>query len=239
MGPAVSLSSGLLWLLFLAPLAITLGTQQLLRGVYGRYSEIRNRAGITGAEAARALLDAHHLQRVGVQRTNGTLSDNYNGETKTLTLSRAVALEPSVAALGISAHEVAHAYQDAEGDRAYRARRSIGEPLAELAPWFTFCLLGGYWLGVPVLVLAALVYAAGLVVFAVATLPVEFGASHRALGVLREEGLTDAEEEKGVRRVLRAAALTYVVGLFDRLGYFLVLLVAAEVMRRYGIGGRQ
>jgi Zn-dependent membrane protease YugP len=92
---------------------------------------------------------------------------------------------------------------------------------------------------VPVLVLAALVYAAGLVVFAVATLPVEFGASHRALGVLRETGLTDAEEEKGVRRVLRAAALTYVVGLFDRLGYFLVLLVAAEVMRRYGIGGGQ
>lgn len=220
------------WLVLLVPLVISLGVQQLLRSVFRRYREVRNHAGLPGAEIARALLDAHGLQRVGIKPVPGYLSDSYDGEKKTLSLSDAVASEASVSAMGIAAHEVAHAYQDAEGDRAYRARRSIAEPLADLAPGFSFCLIGGFWLGVPILVLLALVYAAGLVVFAFATLPVEFGASRRAVTVLRETGLADAAEEQGVRRVLSAAALTYVVGLFDRLGYFLALVVVAEVMRR-------
>jgi Zn-dependent membrane protease YugP len=230
-------NAGLIWLLLLVPLVVSLGTQQLLRSVYRRYRAVRNHAGLTGAEAARALLDAHGLQRVRIRPVAGTLTDNYDGDNKTLSLSRPVGGEASVSALGISAHEVAHAYQDAEGNRAYRARRSIGEPLAALAPLFSFCLIGGYWFRVPELVVLALVYAAGLVLFAFATLPVEFGASHRAIGVLHETGLTDAEEETGVRRVLSAAALTYVVGLLDRLGYFLALLIIAEVMRRYVAGG--
>ena len=156
---------------------------------------------------------------------------------KILSLSQPVATEPSVSAMGIAAHEIAHAYQDAEGDAAYRARRSIGEPLASLSPWFGFALIGGYWFGVPSLVVLALVYVAGLVVFAFATLRVEFGASRRAVRVLRQTGLTDESEEEGVRRVLSAAAITYVVGLLDRLGYFLVLLFIAVAMRRYGAGG--
>jgi Zn-dependent membrane protease YugP len=221
------------WLLLLVPLLISLGVQQLLRRTFRRYRAVRNHAGITGAQTARALLDAHHLQRVGIQAVPGVLTDNYDGDKKLLSLSRSVAEEPTVSALGIAAHEVAHAYQDAERDPAYRARRSIAEPLAGLAPFFSFSLIGGYWFGVPELVVLALVYAGGLVLFAIATLPVEFGASHRAVNVLGQTGLTDASEQRGVRRVLSAAALTYVVGLFDRLGYFFALLVVAELMRRY------
>jgi Zn-dependent membrane protease YugP len=221
------------WLLLLVPLLISLGVQQLLRRTFRRYRAVRNHAGITGAQTARALLDAHHLQRVGIQAVPGVLTDNYDGDKKLLSLSRSVAEEPTVSALGIAAHEVAHAYQDAERDPAYRARRSIAEPLAALAPFFSFSLIGGYWFGVPALVVLALVYAGGLVLFAIATLPVEFGASHRAVNVLGQTGLTDASEQRGVRRVLSAAALTYVVGLFDRLGYFFALLVVAELMRRY------
>jgi Zn-dependent membrane protease YugP len=221
------------WLLLLVPLLISLGVQQLLRRTFRRYRAVRNHAGITGAQTARALLDAHHLQRVGIQAVPGLLTDNYDGDKKLLSLSRSVAEEPTVSALGIAAHEVAHAYQDAERDPAYRARRSIAEPLAALAPFFSFSLIGGYWFGVPALVVLALVYAGGLVLFAIATLPVEFGASHRAVNVLGQTGLTDASEQRGVRRVLSAAALTYVVGLFDRLGYFFALLVVAELMRRY------
>ena len=80
-----------------------------------------------------------------------------------------------------------------------------------------------------------LIYAAGLVVFAFATLPVEFGASRRAGNVLQQTGLADASEQRGVRRVLAAAGTTYVVGLFDRLGYFVALLFVAEAMRRYAL----
>jgi uncharacterized protein len=137
-----------------------------------------------------------------------------------------------VAALGIAGHEVSHAYQDADGSRAFRARSSIGRPLAQLAPWSTVFLIAGFWFGVPLFVVLSLLFVGGLVLFALATLPVEIGASHRALTVLRATGLADAAEYGEIRRVLRAAALTYVVGILDRLGYFLVLLFVAEAARR-------
>ena len=88
------------------------------------------------------------------------------------------------------------------------------------------------WFGVPVFIVLSLLFVGGLVLFALATLPVEIGASQRALGVLRQTGLADAAEFGEIRRVLRAAALTYVVGILDRLGYFLVLLFVAEATRR-------
>ena len=137
-----------------------------------------------------------------------------------------------MAALGIAAHEVSHAYQDAEGSRAYRARHTIGEQLAQIAPWSGIFLIGGFWFGVPIFIALSLVFVGGLVVFAVATLPVEFGASHRALELLMQTDLADERELRGTRRVLRAAALTYVVGLLDRLAFFLVVLFFAEAARR-------
>jgi Zn-dependent membrane protease YugP len=224
-----------IWLLLLVPLTASLGSQLLVRSTYRRYSAVPNHARRAGAEVARTLLDAHGLQRVRIRSVPGSLSDNYDGERKRLSLSRAVATDRTVSAMGIAAHEVAHAYQDAEGDRAYKARRTIAEPLAGLAPWFGIALIGGYWFGIEALVVLTLIYAAGLVLFAFATLPVEFGASRRAGEVLRQTGLADASEQRGVRRVLAAAGATYVVGLFDRLGYFLVLLFVAEAMRRYGL----
>jgi uncharacterized protein len=224
-----------IWLLLLVPLAASLGSQRLVRSTYRRYSAVANHAGRAGADIARTLLDAHGLQRVRIRSVPGSLSDNYDGERKRLSLSRAVATERSVSAMGIAAHEVAHAYQDAEGDRAYKARRTIAEPLAGLAPWFGIALIGGYWFGIEELVVLTLIYAAGLVLFAFATLPVEFGASRRAEEVLRQTGLADASEQRGVRRVLAAAGATYVVGLVHRLGSFLVLLFVAVAMRRYAL----
>ena len=220
------------WLVLLVPLLVAIGVQLLLRSVFRRYRAVHNRANLTGMQIARALLDAHRLRRVGLRRVSGFLTDNYDGDRKVLSLSTVVADERSVSSLGIAAHEVGHAYQDAEGDRAYRARRSLAEPLAGLAPWFSFCLIGGYWFGIPILVALALTYAAGLVLFALATVPVEVGASHRAVNVLKETGLADSSEERGVRRVLTAAAVTYVVALIDRLAYFLALLFLAEATRR-------
>src|SRR5919202_421940 len=91
--------------------------------------------------------------------------------------------------LGLAAHEVGHAYQDAEGSRAYRLRKSVGEPLARLAPWSGVFFIGGFWFGVPILTALSLIYLGGLVVFALVTLTVELGASRRALSVLHQSGL--------------------------------------------------
>jgi Zn-dependent membrane protease YugP len=222
----------LFWLLLLAPLVVGLLVQRRLRSVFARYRAVGNRAGVTGAELARTLLDAHGLGRVRLEPTPGFLSDHYDGATHTLRLSEVVARERSVAAVGIAAHEVSHAYQDAEGSRVYRARRAVGEPLAKLAPWSGFFFIGGFWLDIPILMVLAIAYAAGMVVFALATLPVELGASHRALALLRGTGFTDAEETGEIERVLRAAALTYVVGLLQQLGLLFALVLVAEAARR-------
>jgi uncharacterized protein len=219
-----------LWLLFLVPLLLGLAVQQRLRSVFRRYHAVPNRVGATGADAARALLDVHGLRHVRLELSPGTLTDHYDGEARALRLSPVVGGERSVAALGIAAHEVSHALQDAEGSRAYRWRHSIGEPLAQFAPFSGFVLMGGFWFGSPVLIVLGLAYGAGLVLFALATLPVELGASRRALRLLQQTRLVDAREARGVRRVLRAAALTYVVGLLDRLGMFLVLVIVAEAV---------
>jgi Zn-dependent membrane protease YugP len=223
--------TALLLLLFLVPLLLALGVQLLLQSVFRQYRAIRNHALATGAAVARGLLDAYGLQRVPVEVTPGFLTDHYDGDAKTLRLSEVVANEQSVASLGIAAHEASHAYQDAVGSRSYRVRRAVGEPLAALAPWSGLFLIGGFWFGVPVLVLLSLVYAAGLVLFALATLPVELGASHRALALLRSTGLADERDVHGVRRVLSAAALTYGVGLLDRLGFFFLLVFVSELTR--------
>lgn len=222
----------LLWLLLLVPLIAGFLVQRRLRSVFARYRAVANRAGVTGAELARALLDAHGLGAVRLELASGFLSDHYDGAARSLRLSEVVARERSVAALGIAAHEVSHAYQDAEGSRVYRVRRAVGEPLAKLAPWSGFFFIGGFWLGVPILMVLAIAYVAGMVVFALATLPVEFSASRRALTLLRSTGLTDAEETGEVERVLRAAALTYVVGLLQQLGLLFALVLAAEATRR-------
>ena len=222
----------LFWLLLLVPFVAGVLVQRRVRSVFARYRAVANRAGVTGAQLARALLDAHGLGRVRVELTPGFLSDHYDGAAETLRLSEAVARESSVAALGIAAHEVSHAYQDAEGSRVYRARRAVGEPLARLAPWSGFFFIGGFWLGIPILMVLSLVYVAGMVIFALATLPVEFGASRRALTLLRSTGLTDPEETGEVERVLRSAALTYVVGLLQQLGLLFALVLVAETTRR-------
>ena len=224
--------TAVVWLLLLVPLVLGLGAQGLVRSTFRRYGAIPNHAGVTGAEAARALLDRHGLRGVSVETVPGFLTDHYDGEAKALRLSEPVGNERSVAALGITGHEVSHAYQDAEGSGTYRARQSIGVQLAQFAPWSTFFLIAGFWFGVPLFIVLSLVFVGGLVLFALATLPVEIGASQRALMLLRETGLADPGEYREIRSVLRAAALTYVVGLLDRLGFFLVLLFVAEAARR-------
>jgi hypothetical protein len=221
----------LLALLFV-PLVLGLGAQRRVAAAFARYRAVANHAGVSGGEVARALLDAHGLRSVRLELVPGMLSDRYDGARRALGLSRDVADERSVAAIGIAAHEVAHAYQDAEGNLAYRVRQAVAKPLMRLAPWSGLIFIGGFWLGVPVLVVLSLIYGSGLVVFAIVTVPVEVGASRRAMSLLERTGLADQREVQGVRRVLNAAALTYIVGVLQRLGWFLALVFIALAARR-------
>ena len=150
--------SAAIWLLLLVPFLLGLAVQGLVRSAFRRYSTVANHSGVTGAEAARALLDAHGLQRVGIEIIPGFLSDHYDGQAKALRLSEPVGRERSVSALGIAGHEVSHAYQDAEGSRTYRSRQSIGEQLARFAPWSTFFLIAGFWFGVPLFIVLSLLF---------------------------------------------------------------------------------
>lgn len=217
----------LLWLLLLVPLVAGLLAQRRVAETFRRYRRVANGAGLTGAQLARLLLDALGLRRVRIELAPGVLTDHYDGDANALRLSPMVAGERSVAALAIAAHEVAHAWQDAAGSRIYRLRRKVGEPLARLSPWSGMFFVGGFWLGIPLLMALSIAYVAGLVVFALATLPLELGASHRAVRVLARTGLTGPREARAVRRVLTAAALTYVVNLLHKVGLFCALVLIA------------
>jgi uncharacterized protein len=224
--------TALLWLLLLVPLAGGFFAQRRVQEVFMRYRRVPNRARISGSEVATTLLGEHGLQRIRVEQSPGALTDHYDGQAGALRLSEPVATERSVAAMGISAHEVAHAYQDADGSRAYRLRKAVAEPLSKFAPFSAVFFIGGFWFGIPILAVLSLIYVLGLVVFALATLPVELGASRRALDLLAESRLADTEEVGEVRSVLRAAAFTYVAGLARQLGFFAALVLVAEAMDR-------
>jgi Zn-dependent membrane protease YugP len=216
-----------IWLLVLAPLLLGVLAQRRVAATFRHYRAVPNRRGVTGAEVARALLAAHGLGAIRVEPAPGTLSDHYDPQAHALRLSPPVADEASVAAIGIAAHEVAHAYQDAEGSRAYRARKRVGEPLSRLAPWSGLFLFGGLLLGsLPLLVLAC-IYMGGLVIFSIVTLPVELGASRRAVDLLQRTGIATGDELPEIRQVLTAAALTYGAGIAQQLGVFLAVLLAA------------
>jgi Zn-dependent membrane protease YugP len=224
--------TALLWLLLLAPLAGGLLAQRRVQEVFTTYRGVPNRAGLSGSEVATRLLDAHDLQRIRVEIAPGALTDHYDGNAQALRLSAPVANERSVAAMGIAAHEVAHAYQDADGSRAYRIRKGVAEPLARFAPFSAFFFIGGFWFEIPLLVVLSLVYVAGLVIFALATLPVELGASSNALKLIERTRLADHEEVGEVRRVLKAAAFTYLAGLLRQLAFFAALILVAQAMDR-------
>jgi Zn-dependent membrane protease YugP len=221
-----------LWLLLLVPLGGGLLAQRRVQETFTMYRRIPNRARISGSEVAVQLLRAHGLERVRVEESPGALTDHYDGAAGALRLSEPVATERSVAALGIAAHEVSHAYQDADGNRAYRIRKAVAEPLAKFAPFSAIFFIGGFWFGIPILMILSLIYVFGLVVFALATLPVELGASRRALELLSTAQLADEEEVSEVRSVLKAAAFTYIAGLTRQIGFFGVLILLAAAMDR-------
>lgn len=211
----------------LPALLLALYAQFKVQSAYSKYSRTPNWRGISGLEAARLLLSASGLGRVNVEGVPGQLSDHYDPRAKTLRLSPQVANGRTVAALGIVAHEIGHASQDAQDYVPLRLRAGL-VPMVTLGSWLGPILffigllmnfMGLAWLG--------LLAFAGAAVFALITLPVEFNASRRAREMLRRYNLVDERELKGVKSVLDAASLTYVAALAQALStllYYGVLL---------------
>jgi len=185
-----------------------------VNSAYRKWSQVRTRSGLTGAEAAQRLIYNGGLSGVQIQGVGGQLTDNYDPRSKVLNLSQGVANSPSVAAVAIAAHELGHAMQDNEGYFPLRFRAAL-VPMVNIGSWLGWIMiLAGLFLRITNLAWLGVLFFSGGAVFALATLPVEFNASARAKRLLAETGIISGEDEQaGVNNVLNAAAMTYVAGL--------------------------
>ena len=210
------------------PLVFGLWAQFKVKSTFKRYSQVPTASGLTGAQAADAVLRNSGVTGVGIQPVAGQLSDHYDPRTKTLNLSEDVGMQTSVAALGVAAHEAGHAVQDARGYKPMKIRATL-VPAASIGSqlWFFPAFLG-LILGSTGLVNVGLVLFLAVVVFQLVTLPVEFDASHRAIVALEGGGLLGAEELSGARKVLRAAALTYIAALAASIGQLIYFFIASR-----------
>lgn len=189
---------------------LALYAQFRVQSTFAKYSQVNSRCGLPGARVGRELLDSAGLKNIPVEQAEGSLTDNYDPRDKTLHLSAAVYGSPSVAALGVVAHEVGHAIQDSKAYVPLAFRNNL-VPVANLGsqlaiPLFFLGLIAGF----PMFMDLGIIAFSLAVVFQVITLPVEFNASSRAIRILSDGKYLTAEEVPLARAVLNAAALTYV-----------------------------
>lgn len=219
------------WLLLIAGFVITLIVQMVMRSTAKKYSEVPSAAGLTGAQAAQKLLFSAGIYDVTVVRISGSLTDHYNPSDKTLGLSDTSYGSSSLTALGVAAHECGHAIQHATGYVPLRIRTALVPVvnISSTASWLLFFL--GIIASFQPMVLAGIILFSVAIVFQFITLPVEVDASSRALKLLENTGTLRADEVKGSRKVLRAAAMTYVASLAASILQLLRLLSIANRRR--------
>lgn len=199
------------YMLIVISALISLFAQFLVNSRFSKYSRVRSRSGMTGAQAAERILQSQGIYDVAIQRVSGKLTDHYDPRNKTLNLSDAVYASTSVAAVGVAAHECGHALQHARG-YAPLSFRSALVPVANIGSQLSwlFIILGIFFGGSHTLIMIGILMFSAAVLFQLVTLPVEFNASGRALKLLSETGILQKDEVSDTRKVLSAAALTYV-----------------------------
>ena len=220
------------WMILVPAMLIALLAQLNVSSTFNRYAKVASRRGFTGAQAAEAVLRAHGVYDVRIVRVSGRLSDHYDPRSNVIRLSDAVYGSASIASVGVAAHEAGHAVQYAVGYGPIKLRTAI-IPVCNIGSQLSilFIILG------LVFYFPAL-FGVGVILFAVAvvgqlvTLPVEFNASRRAIASLADTRLLDEEELRGARKVLTAAALTYVAALLVSLAQLLRFLLAFGGRRR-------
>jgi uncharacterized protein len=214
------------WLLYIGlPLIIGLWAQFRVSKAFRKWGEVRASSNITGAECAREILQAAQIRDVNVVETNDFLGDHYDPTSKRLCLSSNVYNTPSVAALGIAAHETGHAIQHAKAYAPLTVRMTIVPVTMVASQLLPFVIFGGLFFRISGLITLGIYCYLILVVFQLITLPVEFDASRRAKIILQQMHIVQpGEETAGVNNVLNAAALTYVAAFIAALGNLLWLL---------------
>lgn len=197
-------------LVMLPGLALSLWASLKVKSTFSHYSQVRPRSGLSGAEAARELLRVHGVHDVRVEPVQGFLSDHYDPGAKTLRLSPDVYEGRSLAALGVAAHEAGHALQHATKYAPLAFRSLVVKPAMVGSNLGMYIVMGGMFLNAPSLIWVGIILFSAFVVFTLVTLPVEFNASSRAVAVLHKAGMITDQEVEPTRKVLSAAALTYV-----------------------------
>ncbi len=222
----------LYFLISLPALLLALYAQWKVRSTYRKYLNKPNSAGITGLQAAR-LLQRQAGVSLRIEGTQGELSDHYDPRHKVLRLSNNVARSSSVGAVAIVAHEFGHAVQDARAFALLRLRSGL-VPVVNFTSWLgPILFFVGMMFNSRSLATAGVLFFAGAVVFSLLTLPVELDASRRAISLLKESGIVrDSEGVQGARKVLSAAALTYVAALAQSLSTMLYYVMVLGGMRR-------
>ena len=221
----------LYWLFIGAGMLLSLWAQFRVKSAYARYSRVATRSGLTGADVAQRILQVNGISGVRIEGIRGSLTDHYDPRTKTLRLSEGVYATRTVASAGIAAHEVGHAIQHAQNYGPLKFR-SAWVPVANLGGSLSmFVIMAALFMGGAAtatgqsLAMAGVLMFATTTVFTLITLPVEFDASRRALAALESGGVLPAEELAGARKVLGAAALTYVAAFVTSLLTLLYYLV--------------
>ncbi len=220
---------------FLVAIGLSLLAQILVSASFWRYSRVEAKSGYTGFRTARRLLDENGLAEVRIEPVEGKLTDHFDPRVNSLRLSESTRESASVAAIGVAAHETGHALQHRDSYTPNKIREALLWPAnvgSQAGPFLAgigFILESAFG---DALALLGIILFAGAVLFYLVTLPVELDASRRALHLLDESGLLAADEMQGARRVLRAAALTYVASALTALLYFFRFTGMASSRRR-------
>ena len=223
--------------LVIPAMILALYAQNKVNSTFKKYSRVASRSGMTGAQAARRLMELNGIYDVSIERVSGNLTDHYDPSKKVLRLSDSVYSDTSVAAIGVAAHETGHAIQHARG-YVPLTLRTVMVPLANLGSTLSMPLifLGILFsfssrMGNSMINLGILLFGLS-VVFTIITLPVEFNASRRAVACLGDSGILYDDEIGGVKKVLSAAAMTYVASKAVALANFLRLIIIFGGRRR-------
>ncbi len=213
------------FVLLIPAFILAIWAQMRVTSTYKKYSAISSAQGVTGVKVAKYLLEKNGINEVSVKAVEGTLSDHYDPRNKTVNLSQSNYQGSSLSALAVAAHEVGHAIQHSKGYVPLRLRHAV-LPATNIGSWAAFPLFFiGFLFNTPMLMDFGIVLFAGVVIFHFITLPVEFNASGRALAQLSANGLLLEQEVTGARKVLNAAALTYVAATAVALIHLLRLII--------------
>lgn len=219
------------YILYMLPaMLLAIWAQISVKSTFSKYQQIGNSRGMSGSDAARAILDANGLRHVRVERVPGSLTDHYDPRTETIRLSDSVYASTSVSAVGVAAHEAGHAVQHATGYGPLTLRNAI-IPVCNIGSRIApYLIMAGLIFSIVQLYLAGIVAFSLVALFQLITLPVEFNASHRALAALSQTGGMSSDDLRGAKKVLTAAAMTYVAALFT--SFMQILYYLSRLNRR-------